>query len=264
VTDGSPPSPDRLLTAADERRLFRRIERGDRRARDEMIERNLRLVHALARRYRGGGVPFEDLVQEGTVGLVRAVERFDHQRGLKFSTYAVWWIRRALADAIAAARPIRLPTGAVRGLAAVRHAESELRAVATASPTSEAIAARTGLSVGRVQTLHGAARVTASLDDPVREDATPLRERVPDPSGADPWRRLEEHETRRQVRAMVRLLPERHREVVVRRYGLQDDIAQTHAEIASSLGVGEERTRQLEREGLHRLRELGGGWRLAA
>jgi RNA polymerase primary sigma factor len=256
--------PNRPLTAEEERRLCRRIERGDRRARDEMIEGNLGLVHALARRYRGLGVPFEDLVQEGTIGLVRAVERFDHRRGLKFSTYAVWWVRHALTDAVGDARPIRLPTEARRGLAAVSRAESELRQGAAERPTPEAIAEHTGLSVGRVRSLRTAARVTASLDDEVGEEATPLRELVPDPDGADPCRRLEGHETRRQVRAMVRLLPERHRQVVVRRYGLQDDTTQSHAEIASSLGLGEERTRQLEREGLHRLRQLGGEWRHAA
>src|SRR3954447_11355274 len=118
---------EQLLTAADEVRLARRIEQGDMAAKDEMIVRNLRLVHALAARYRGRGVPIEDLVQEGTLGLMRAVERFDHRRGLKFSTYAVWWIRRSVSDAAAAGRPIRIPAGAQRQLAAIQRAEADLR-----------------------------------------------------------------------------------------------------------------------------------------
>jgi RNA polymerase primary sigma factor len=257
------PRDAQVPTAAEEARLCRRIARGDRRARDEMIARNQRLVYAMARRYRGLGVPFDDLVQEGTVGLVRAVERFDHRRGWKFSTYAVWWIRRALIEAVAATRPIRMPAAAVRGLAAVRRAESELRRLPEAA-TPEAVAARTGLSVDRVETLRGAACVTASLDDRIGEDGATLGDVFADPHPVDPWRRVEQRETCRQVRAMVRLLPDRHREVLVRRYGLHGDGAQTHAQIAASLGVGEERSRQLEREGLHRLREIGVEQRWAA
>ena len=116
-----------LLTAVEEVRLAKRIERGDLRAKDEMIERNLRLIFALARRYAGRGVPLEDLVQEGTIGLVRAVEKFDYRRDLRFSRYAVWWIRRSLIDALSAARTIRIPSSAGRQLAAIHRAEAELQ-----------------------------------------------------------------------------------------------------------------------------------------
>jgi len=116
----------RLLSAEEETQLARRIEAGDLRAKEEMIESNLRLVFAIARSYRGSGVPFADLVQEGTIGLVRAVERFDHRRGLKFSTYAVWWIRRYLLDAVAGSAMIRVPTKANQQLATVRRAEAEM------------------------------------------------------------------------------------------------------------------------------------------
>jgi RNA polymerase primary sigma factor len=251
-------SPHRL-TAADEVRLSRRIERGDLEAKEEMIEANMALVHAIAKAYRGLGVPYDDLVQEGAVGLVRAVEKFDHRRGLKFSTYAMWWIRRALADALGEARTIRIPTQAARGIAAVHRAESELRRVAPVAPTNEAIAARTGLTAGRVRVLRGAARVTASLDERHGEDGASLAELVADPDPVDPWRRVDQVETRRAVRKMIAVLPARHREVLVRRYGLAGDREQTHAEVAAALHVGEERSRQLEREALHRLRELGGG-----
>jgi RNA polymerase sigma factor (sigma-70 family) len=246
------------LSAADERRLSRRVERGDARAREEMVARNLGLVHSVAREYRGRGVALEDLVQEGTVGLVRAVDKFDPSRGLKFSTYAMWWIRRAVIDVIGGARAIRIPAEAGRGIAAVQAAEGDLRRRAAGHVTSESIAGRTGLSADRVETLRGAARVTASLDEPIGEDGSPLVETVADPGATDPWLQLDERETRSELWAMLRMLPKRHRYVLVRRYGLIDDAVQTHADIGAALGVGEERSRQLEREGLRRLRELSG------
>jgi RNA polymerase primary sigma factor len=209
-----------LLTAADEIRLARRIEQGDMAAKDEMVVSNLRLVHALAARYSGRGAAYDDLVQEGTIGLIRAVERFDHRRGLKFSTYAVWWIRRSLMDALSAARAIRIPRGAQQ----------------------------------RVSVLP---RVSASLDEPVGDDLASLGELIADEATPDVGRQAEQHETRRQLFAALALLPERHRYVVVRRYGLVADRVQTHQQIGASLGIGEERSRQIEREALHRLRELG-------
>lgn len=251
----------RVLSAADEARLSVAIERGDKRAKEELITANLPLVWYVARRYRGGrGVPFEDLVQEGTVGLVRAVERFDHRRGAKFSTFAVWWIRRAVKDAVEGARSIRIPAQAGRRIAAVERAEEELRRERPGPPSTEAIAERTGLTVDGVRTLREAARVTASLDAPVGHDGGSLLDLVPDADPEDPWRRLDDQETRRQVWAMLRVIPPRHREVLVRRFGITAD-AQTHAEIGLALGVSEERSRQLERQALHWLRELGGGRR---
>ncbi len=253
----------RLLTVAEELELSRRIERGDRRAKQEMVESNLGLVYFIARGYTGRGVPFEDLVQEGTVGLVRAVEKFDYRRGVRFSTYAVTWIRHALTDALAQARSIRMPTQAGRQLAALETAETELRGMSEA-PTAEAISERAGVSVKRVRELRGAPRVTASLDEQVGEDGSPLAEFVADPEAVDPWRHVDEHDKRRQLWSMLRMLPHRHRTVLVGRYGLVDDRVQSHAEIGRSVGVGEERSRQLEREALHRLRALGGDRLLAA
>ena len=255
---------DRLLTAADEIRLAKRIERGDRAAKREMTERNLRLVYWLAQRYRGRGASYDDLVQEGTIGLVHAVEKFDHRRGLKFSTYAVWWIRRSLANAVGDARTIRIPSNASDRLAAIQRAERELERLASGSPSTEAIAERTGFSIRRVQALREAASVTASLDEPVGEDGSPLGDLIADRQAVDPWQRTEERETHRQAWAMVGTLPDRHREVLMRRYGLRGEDPETHAEIGSRLGVGEERSRQLEREALHRLRSLGDGQRIAA
>jgi len=246
----------RLLTADDEVRLARRIEAGDLRAKEQMIESNLRLVFAIARSYRGRGVPFADLVQEGTIGLVRAVERFDHSRGLKFSTYAVWWIRRSLLDAVAGSQLIRIPAKANQQLSAVRRAELELGRGGRRRVQEEAIAERTGLSARTVQSLRRSARVTASLDEPIGEDGTVLGELVIDERAEDPSEGAIAHEDKREVSAMLHLLPTRHREVVVRRYGLNQTEVQTHEEIGRYLGVGEERSRQIEREALHRLRTI--------
>jgi len=254
----------RVPTAAEEVRLARRIEAGDRTAMQEMIERNLGLVHAVAQRYRNRGVPFDDLVQEGTLGLARAAEKFDHRRGLKFSTYAVWWIRRSVADAIAAGRTIRIPADASAGLAAIHRAEQDVGRIVRGPVSPEAIAARTGLSVRRVRALREAASVTASLDQQVGEDGAPLGELLPDREAVDPWRYADEHETHRQLWSMLGTLPARHRDVLLRRYGLRGEAPQTHAEIGARHGVGEERSRQLEREALHRLRSIGGEERLAA
>jgi RNA polymerase primary sigma factor len=245
-----------LLTAADEIGLARRIEQGDAAANDEMIVRNLRLVRALAARYSGRGVPFEDLVQEGTLGLMRAVEKFDHRRGLKFSTYAVWWIRRSLLDAMGEARTIRIPAAAARQIAAIRATDAELRRSGDA-PTDEAIAQRAGISQATVSVLRAAPHVSASLDQPVDDGPVALGELIADDDAPDAVGLAEQGETRRQLWAVLRLLPERHRQVLVRRYGLVGDRSQTHAEIGAWLGVSDERSRQLEREALHRLRELG-------
>lgn len=253
---GRPPSPGRLLSALEEVALAKRIERGDRGAKEEMIERNLGLVHAVARTYRGRGVPFDDLVQEGTVGLVKAVERFDHRREVKFSTYAVWWIRRSALDALAGSKVIRIPSKANRQLAAVRRAEAKLGRRRRRRASDAEIAERTDMSETTVRSLRACARVTASLDEPVGEDTTPLGDLMADDQAVDPSVAAIELEDRDEVSAMLRLLPERHRYVLIHRYGLKDSPVYSHEEIGKSLGVGEERSRQIEREALHRLRSI--------
>jgi RNA polymerase primary sigma factor len=236
--------------------LARRIRAGDSSARREMVEANLGLVHAIGAPYRSYGVPLADLIQEGTVGLIQAVERFDPDRGLKFSTYAAWWIRRAVIEAIGAARPIRVPAQARRQLAAVWRAEHELERCGTRHVSSEAIAARTGLGSSSVTALRTAGRVTASLEQPVGDDATQLGELLSDPESKDPAELACENEAVRELQTFLRLLPERHRQILIRRYGLGGGQGQSHRQVGSWLGVKQERSRQLEREALHRLREL--------
>jgi RNA polymerase primary sigma factor len=248
------PAP--RLTAADEIRLAKRIERGDLGAKEAMIAANLGLVRLVAQRYRDRGVPYEDLVQEGVIGLVRAVEKFDHRRGLKFSTYAVWWIRRALLNAIHGEPAVHIPASAQRRIAAIMNAEDELRRHGGTASNDE-IARRTGLSERRVHVLRALPTASVSLDAPVGDDGTPLRELVADSEAEPVWLQAETGDLRRRLRRAVGVLPARHREVVVRRYGLGRDEAQSHAEIAASLGIGTERSRQLEREALHWLRALG-------
>jgi RNA polymerase primary sigma factor len=232
------------------------IEQGDLGAKQRMIESNLRLVVSLARTYRGKGAPMADLIQEGTIGLIRAVERFDHRREVRFSTYAAWWIHRSLRDAVAAAQPIRIPPRATRQLAALRRAEDELRPSTAGVPSTAVLADRTGLSVDNVRSLQQAARVATSLDEPVGEEDISLGDLIADRRAADPTDLVIAGEESERVRTLLRLLPQRHRDVVVRRYGLGPEAPQSHEQIGAWLGVGEERSRQLEREALHRLRTI--------
>jgi RNA polymerase primary sigma factor len=250
----------RLLSATEEVALAKRIEKGDPEAKEQMIESNLGLVNALARAYHRRGVSFDDLVQEGTVGLVKAVDRFDHRREVKFSTYAVWWIRRSILDALAGSNVIRIPSKANRQLAAVRRAEAELERIGPRGASDAEVAERAELSVATVRSLREAARVTASLDEPVGEDTTPLGDLVADARAIDPSESAINREDRDELAAMLRLLPERQRYVLIRRYGLNDMDAQSHERIGEWLGVGGERSRQIEREALHRLRSIAATW----
>jgi RNA polymerase primary sigma factor len=225
-------------------------------ARERMVKANLGLVHSVARAYSGRGVEFDELVQEGTIGLVKAVDRFDPARGRKFSTYAVWWIRNSMLESIRRSKTIRIPARANRRRAAVLRAASELEHDGQRSASTDAIAERTGLSPRTVRTIREAAQVTMSLDAPVGEDGATLGdlladERAPDPSAAAVA--ADEHQA---LSSMLMMLPARHREVIRRRYGLGDTPEQTHRQIGARLGVGEDRSRQIEREALHRLRTI--------
>jgi RNA polymerase primary sigma factor len=209
-------------------------------------------------------VPFEDLVQEGMIGLVRAVERFDHRRGARFASYAIWWIRRSLLEALGDARTIRIPPSARQQIAMIRRADAELRGLGSPLPSDEEIAERAGLGVKTVRALRTAPRVSASLDQPIGDDDTPLGELIGDEAALDAWQRADDADVARALWALLGRLPQRQREILLRRYGLRGDREQTYREIAADLGVSQERSRQLEDNALRSLRKLAVESQLAA
>jgi RNA polymerase primary sigma factor len=246
-----------LLTAAQEVELAKRIERGDLDAKQHMIQSNLRLVVSIAKNYRNQGLPFLDLIQEGTLGLIRAVEKFDWRRGFKFSTYATWWIRQAVARALAdKARTIRMPVHIVERMQKMNRAERTLWTQLGREPTLEEIAEEASLTAQQVLEVRAAARASASLDAPVgeAEDAV-LGDFV---AGDDP---LPEEAVELQLRSQalrraLEELPERERSVVELRYGLDGSEPKTLEEIGRALGLTRERVRQIELDSLRRLAGL--------
>ncbi len=246
-----------LLTAAQEVELAKKIERGDMSAKTRMIQSNLRLVVSIAKNYRNQGLPFLDLIQEGTLGLIRAVEKFDWRRGYKFSTYATWWIRQAVARALAdKARTIRMPVHIVERMQKMNRAERTLWMELGREPTLDEIAEEASLPVEQAREVRAAARASASLDQPVgeQEDAV-FGDFV---AGDDP---LPEDHVEVSLRSQalflaLNSLPLRERQVLVLRYGLVDEEPKTLEEIGKRLGLTRERVRQIELESLRRLANL--------
>jgi RNA polymerase sigma factor (sigma-70 family) len=241
-----------LLTHAQELALARRIERGDLEAKRQLIEANLRLVVAVASEYRGRGVPLDDLVQEGCIGLVQAAERFDHRRRLRFSTYATWWIRTAVVRAIGQSRTIRLPDSAARRLRALQRATAELAAATGREPTLEQAARAAGLSPLDATRLQQVSRVR-SLDEPLFDEGTRtlaegLSDAAFDADGDDDIVDLQ------RLRRLVAALPAHQRAVVERSFGLDGRPPEGLAGIAVRVGVSTERARQLRAAALLRLR----------
>jgi RNA polymerase primary sigma factor len=247
-----------LLTAAGEVELSKRIERGDQRARQEMIEANLRLVVAIAKRYRNQGLPFLDLIQEGTIGLTRAVEKFDHRRGFKFSTYATWWIRQSIARALThKSRTIRVPTHVVDKQLRIYRSERRLRTELGRDPTATELARDVDLSVRELEEIRQLGQPPVSLEKPVGgEEESELGAFLTDESEPQPEAAAEASMRSETLQRILATLSERERRVLELRFGLNGGEPQTLDEVGRIFNVTRERIRQIEGRSLSKLRAL--------
>jgi len=240
-----------LLTHQEEIDLSKRAKQGDKRARQKLIEKNLRLVVSVAKKYRGYGLPFEDLIQEGNIGLMKAVEKYDPDRGYRFSTYATWWIRQAVQRAVAdKGRTIRVPVHMTEKIRKMARAYNELSAELEREPTDEEVAGRLEWTVGEVRDVKDALPDATSLNQPLgsEEDASEVGDIVEDERASDTADTVVRDMETSQLGAAIEQLPERHRYVLVRRYGLDARASATLAELSEELEVSRERIRQLQRE----------------
>ena len=248
----------RLLTAREELELARRIERGDLEAKHTMVVSNLRLVVSIAKRYRDQGLPFLDLIQEGTVGLVRATEKFDYRRGFKFSTYAVWWIRQAISRALAdQGRTIRIPVQMLERLNKIRLAERRLETELGREPSVVEVAAASALEPEEVEWLRRVAQAPISLERPVGEgEDAAFADLIADEQAECPHERAVMVLGEVALREALGTLPVRQRRVIELRYGLGGERPRTLDEVARVFDVTRERIRQIELQAMRKLQRF--------
>jgi RNA polymerase primary sigma factor len=247
----------KLLTPAEEVKLARRIRKGDTSARERMIKANLRLVVKIARDYEGYGLPLLDLINEGNIGLMKAVERFDPRKGAKLSTYAAWWIKQAIKRGLAdQGKTIRLPVHVVDKLFNIRRTEAKLQDVLGREPTTEEIGEELGIPASKVAQMRTAAIRPASLEAPLGEDdSNQISEVVADENASTPYEDLEEKTNVKLIQEIIQDLDEREKTILRHRFGLDGEKEKTLEEVGEQFGVTRERIRQLQNIALQKLRK---------
>jgi len=241
----------KLLTHAEEKDLSKRAKAGDKGAGQRLIEKNLRLVVSVAKKYRGMGLPFEDLIQEGNIGLMKAVEKFDPDRGWRFSTYATWWVRQAVQRAVAdKGRTIRVPVHMGDKIRKMARAYNEISAEKEREPTDEEVAERLGWTAEQVRDVKGAMPDATSLNQTLSSDgdSSEIGELIEDERASEVAGTVIGEMEIDWLAEAVEKLPERHRNVLIKRYGLGNEQTATLAQLSEELGISRERVRQLQRD----------------